>query len=449
MNMRLTITAVLLAIVSVIAAILIVPGSSEASERTATRKLLPAGAFDLEAVQAIDLARGDGTTLRFERDGENWNQVEPITHPMDAFSIRQLIVQAVEANVLGEVALEESSSGATADTLGLDPPVATLTFHAATGEGVKIKFGRRGLGGRAYAQLDGEEAVLVIDSELHDRAAVMDPREWRQRMLFRDVSIDADRIAFDAGTTRLELRRQHRQWLMTQPATTRADELKVEEYVANLAKAQVAGFILDQPDALDRFGLAPGVALLEVETGDKPVQRLGLGVEIGSSTGDRFALVDGRPVVVRINRATVQALFPAPETLIDPTASGVQAADVKTITIRAGTTELVFERDLERWLARSHDSVEVSSALVEELLTQLTELRAPGVSIEPYPMEKQVATVTFAGFDAKPIDTVRIVRDEETGQWGLENGDNVLRVFPASMKLRLSPDDYGLVGLTP
>lgn len=447
MNGRLTLLAVAVAVMSLIAAVLIVPRGSEGAVRHAARKLIAPGTLDVDAVDAIDLARADGEKLRFERDGDAWRQTQPIVHPMDPYSIRQLIIQAVDAEVLGTMAPGDAGE-VNAGTLGLDPPVATLTFESA-GQPTTLKLGRRGLGGRAYAQLAGDDSILIIKSDLQERATAMDPREWRDRSLFHGVNIEASRIAFDAGATKLELKRQHAAWMMSQPTATRADDVKIEDYVAALAKAQVAGFILDSPEDLARFGLEPAVATLEIESAGTPVQRLRLGLPIGASTGDRFAMIEGRPVVVRINQATVNALFPAPETLIDPTASGTQAADVKIITIRSDAGELIFERDLEKWRAPSHGNIEVSAALVEELLRQLTELRAPRVSVEPYPAEKQVATVTLSGFSRKPLDTVRIVKDEATGQWGLENGDNVLRVFAASMKLRLSPADYGLSSTVP
>ena len=56
--------------------------------------------------------------------------------------------------------------------------------------------------------------------------------------------------------------------------------------------------------------------------------------------------------------------------------------------------------------------------------------------------------VTLFGFDTRPLDTIRIARDPETGKWALENGDNVLRVFPASLQPRLTSADYGLLPST-
>ena len=64
-----------------------------------------------------------------------------------------------------------------------------------------------------------------------------------------------------------------------------------------------------------------------------------------------------------------------------------------------------------------------------------------------YPRDSQVATITMYGFDARPLDTVRVARDPETGAWALDNGDDVLRIFPAETTIPLTPDDFGLGGL--
>jgi hypothetical protein len=50
------------------------------------------------------------------------------------------------------------------------------------------------------------------------------------------------------------------------------------------------------------------------------------------------------------------------------------------------------------------------------------------------------------GFDARPLDTVRVARDPETGRWALDNGDDVLRMFPAETPIPMTPADFGLGG---
>jgi hypothetical protein len=151
-------------------------------------------------------------------------------------------------------------------------------------------------------------------------------------------------------------------------------------------------------------------------------------------------------VVFLLSKRVGQVLFHPPTALADHTASGVISADVRSLWIRGARGEVRLERDLERWFAPDHGGVEVSADLVAELLEQLTNLRAPEGTIQPFPREPEVATITMHGFDTRPLDTVRIAQDSQTGKWALENGDHVLRVFPASMRLRLTASDFGLTG---
>ena len=79
------------------------------------------------------------------------------------------------------------------------------------------------------------------------------------------------------------------------------------------------------------------------------------------------------------------------------------------------------------------------------LFTQLFRLQPQKIELKEFPDERQVATVILIGFDRRPIDAVRIARDE-LDNWILENGDDVLRFFPPSVILPLNAADFGLIG---
>jgi hypothetical protein len=156
-------------------------------------------------------------------------------------------------------------------------------------------------------------------------------------------------------------------------------------------------------------------------------------------------MIEGRPVVVKLTEPVLRALIRLPQDLAAPTASGAQAADVKTIIIRHQGAELKLQRDLERWRAPEHrDVTDVSAALVQELLEHLTMLRATRVELREYPRDQELATITLYGFDDKALDTIRIARDPQTNGWLMDNGDNVLRAFPTGLKLRMTPAEFGL-----
>ncbi len=415
--------------------------------------LLSRDRLPIDDVQTITLRRADEQPLAFERSERGWQQTEPFAHPMDIFSIRQLLVQTARVEVTERLKPQQLQGGRSEAALGLDPPQAELTLQWPQGA-ITLQFGRRGVAGRWYVRIAGFEHVYVATGDLHDRVVEMDPKEWRDRTIFAGADVDAKKIIIQQGDQRTVLEKDRRQWRMTEPARTRIAELAQDEFFQALGRARSAGFILDQPHNLAQFGLdepiaslavitehpeAQGQELVRVET----TQRLLVGARRGIGSEDRFGMIQGRPVVFQLPAQVVREFFRSPKSLVSLTASGVVPADVKTLIIRSGQSELRLVRDLDQWQAPAF-SADVPAESVNELLQQLTTLRASQIIFKDYPFELEVATITMRGFDNKPIDTVRIAREADTGRWALENGDNVLRIFAESLHLLLTASDFGL-----
>jgi hypothetical protein len=198
------------------------------------------------------------------------------------------------------------------------------------------------------------------------------------------------------------------------------------------------------PEDLSKYGLDQPAARLVVQRGQER-ETLLLGTQAGLVTNDRFAMVEGVPTVVRLDESTLRALLPGVISLIQPTATGVRAADVKAIEVvhrDGGSIRLV--RELDHWLLQRRISGgeivsgKAEKAMVDELLSTLTETRAPEVIVQEFPSNLAYANVTFFGYDGSPLDTVRIAQEVENGRWAIENGDGVLRVFPTTTSLPIS-----------
>lgn len=457
-----TIILLVLAIAGV-AAMAFVARRESAEGSTGLRKqmLLTREQLPVDELTRITLRRGAEPPLVLEREGSAWMQVQPFAHPMDAFSIRQLAQQALQLEVADRMKPSDLPQSLSLATLALEPPLARVKYEWSGGEQT-VELGKSFVAGRAYMRLAGNEEICVVNQALHQRALHDDPREWRDRSIFMNVGIDSDRIERADGDQSMVLARDRKQWKMLQPVQTRLDPSARDAMMQELGRAQVGGFILDQPGDLTKFGLDKPVATISVLTtrlregngdaenpsgapvGTQEVQKLLIGATVSAGSQDRFGLIEGRPVVVRIPASVLASLFRKPQSLAAATASGVVPADVKSLIIRKGKDELRLERDLEKWRAVEHDGVEVPAGLVEELLGQLTSLQAIAVEFREYPRDLEVATITLYGFDAKPIDTVRIAQEKDNGRWALENGDNVLRIFPPGLKRSLTAEEYGL-----
>jgi hypothetical protein len=438
MSFKPTIVVVVLALLGVAVVVAVRRPDAVATESTVAA--LP-GASDLPAddLTRITVERAGAPALEFARGDQGWAQVRPFAHPVDPFSIRQLAIGVAQLEVvkrLGADALDGID-------LGLDPPRSAVTY-AWPGGTWTLHFGRRAVAGRWYLRVAGDPAVYVVRGDLYERAVTMDSKEWRDRTIFPGVSPDADRITIADGGNRTVLQRDRRRWQMIEPVRTRVDAAALDELLSALGRAASGGFIADQPEDLARFGLdrPVGTVTVTLPRGAGELQ-LAVGSRMGVGSEDRFGIVSGPPVVVRVPEAVLAAFFRPARTFIDPTASGVTAANVKSLIVRGPGDELRLERDLERWRA-AEQGVEVPPELVEGLLQQLTARRASRLELRPYPRDLQVATVTMYGFDGMPLDTVRIAREPDGGPWLLDDGDDVLRVFPAETTIPLTPAEFGL-----
>ncbi len=451
MSFRPTIVVLIMAVIGVVAAIVVRHG--ERPGAAAAEGLIEAvRGIPVQRVDGIALRRDRGQAMVFERTANGWQQVEPFRHPMEAYSIRQLPLLAAQLAFLKQLGSAELGAEAVAD-LWLRPPMAVLSLRWPRGT-VTIEFGRRGVAGRSYLRIAGNDTVYVVNSRLYERAVEMDPREWRSRTIFESVGVDSDEVVIAEGQRRTVLRRDRKQWRIVEPVATRLDPPARDELFGALGRARSGGFILDEPRDPASFGLKEPVASLTVTStrlvqGAEGIQRhtiqqrLLVGAPMGVAARDRFGLIEDRPVVVKLPEAVLRDFFPSLQSLIDPTASGTNAADVVSLIIHTADGELRLTRDLDQWSAGAQES-DVSAVLVGDLLDLLTTRRASEIQIKPYPKELEVATIILQGPHGRPLDTVRIVREPATGRWGLENGDGVLRIFSAQVEIRLTPGDFGL-----
>lgn len=476
MRLPSTILAVLLAVLGVIA---MRYTSRHDVGRTATagpQRLLAAADLPVDEIDRVTIARAGSMPMVFERTASGeWSQTQPFEFPMDPFSIRQMAAAARELDVLDRIPPDALGSDQSLTTLQLEPPAGEITYQWPGGS-LTLELGRRSVAGRAYLRRRGDDAVCIVNQKLHERVLDMNPAEWREKRLFKYAGADSQRIGWQQGDVKLTLERTGRQWTMTEPLRTRVDPTNLDAFLQALGRASAATFILDiaDPKELANFGLANPVGVLTIVTspqapsqsgssvpGTQPAavtERLLVGQRRSTSTQDRFGMIEGRPVVIGLSEPVIEALFRNKESLASPTGSGVKPADVKSIVIRATPattssavvgaatqpTELKLERDLEKWRAPEHGNAEVNAEQVQTLLDQLCTLRAPEVQFKDFPRELQIATITLYGFDQRALDTIRIAQEKNSPSTALENGDNVLRVFPQGLKLQLAPADYGL-----
>lgn len=425
-----------------------------------TVPLVPAETVDPERVDEIVLER-EGVVHRFVRKGQGWQQLEPVSHAIDGWSMRQLIGKVLKAESVRSIGLSALAADARAKSLaeaGLSPPAGRIELiESADASGrrreLAIELGRRSLAGRAYARVgvggsgSASTGYSVIDGALHEFALGRDPREFRRRELFVDLG-DIERLAFRAGESELVLVKEGRGYRIASPVQARADRVQVEELLDALRRAKSSGFVSDRPVELSAYGLGPAMASLEL--GSAGVTRtLLIGDSVSLGAQDRFGLIDGTSTVVRIPAEVLATIVPRLDRIVDAVATGVRARDVGGIEIASGMRRISLRRESDGWSAAAGEQGggesrqgSVERDRVEGLLKALSETRAQSVELAAFPSAESIATITLLGFGGEPLDTVRIARRESDAKWILENGDGVLRLHGA-IELPLTADELG------
>ena len=438
--------------------------SDATSTTQVMRPLVAADAIDPERLGEVLLTR-DGVLYRFVRKGDSWSQTEPVVHPVDGWSMKQLASRVLKLEVVRIV-----SSGATSDATaalhdaGLAPPLGRLELRElAQSDGsrrtIVIDLGRRSLAGRAFARVESSDAAsrsandfAVVNAGLHEFAIDREVHEFRRRELFVDLG-EVDRVEFSSGDKRTELVRKGRTFRVESPVQARADRAQAEELVDALRRARSSGFVTDAPTDLAVYGLAPPAAMITVWSGNTQTNVL-IGDPVSIGAQDRFGLVEGTSTVLRLSATTLATALPRVERLVDAIASGVRAADVGALEIALTSGQrITLRREVNKWTATVSEQgatteprvLAVDSNAVERLLAALTQTRAASLEIAAFPAQDAVGLVTFFGFGNEPIDTVRVARRQEQGATKtiLENGDGVLRVHGA-IDLPLSADELAL-----
>lgn len=420
------------------------PGQGAAPARTPST-LVDADELSPGDIDAIRVSKRDGKAAAFQREGDTWWQVEPIRHRAQTVAMLALVESALQMEVLDEL---EDTDPESLKLFDLLPPRGTIRF-AFDGNELVFELGRTGIGGRGYLRQNGTGPVLVTNGNLHTYVLDQDPVRWRDRLLFPGIGIDIDHIERLIGDSRIVVEREGAEWRMTSPISTRLDQDAMARHVIELVRSSWSDVILEEPDDLAVFGLDPPAASIRIRHGED-VLVLHVGERLSSNTEARSAIVEGVPVVLRLESDTVGSILSDPVGLIDRTGSGVQPADVKRIVIESDGSTLVLERELDTWTAPDHEGRVVPSEPVESLLESLTRLRATEVEIKDYPAELERARVTLHGFGGRPLDTIRLLRETgDSSRWGMENGDGVIRIHPEFLVLPLRAADYELPGDTP
>ena len=397
-----------------------------------------------DRIDTIALVSPRGT-LRYERRGDAWRQVEPYEHPTDPAAIRMLLATACDAAPAYRVSLGEAPANT-----GLASSDLALELGSGKEKVARFRIGADHPAGLAWIGEERSGLAGPCPPELRRQAIAAASGALRDDRLFELAGADSDRIRIvtpgpQGGAMVIE--RGAGGWRMTEPFTCRADEAAVGAFLQAAARLRHAGQV--QADAGDGavHGLATPSAEVIIRTMD-PARGIAReeGVQFGadSGAGAIFARQVGRPPVVSVEaRQLAGVLLPA-GAFIDPRVSEVPAEDILSLRMldTEGRQRLHLRRDLGVW-SRVPDQGSpepIDDRAVRELLRSLCEVRASAIAGDLPRDEWRVGSIEVSRTDGSTRQ-VTLWRLPDGG-WAIREGESPARVFPSSLPMPIEPGDH-------
>jgi hypothetical protein len=207
-------------------------------------------------------------------------------------------------------------------------------------------------------------------------------------------------LTLKRGAEEVRLHREGQDWRLAHPVRERADQAAAGALASSLAGLSFSRD-LGAPEDPKTYGLDKPFLVLTFKAGDK-THTLSLGRATPGNTG-YYARRDDDPRVLLLAATAVRTLDQPLNALRDRTLLDFSVPQVKSITVKAGKTQVVLEKRGAAWHWQGHDAFKINPDRLERLLRYLSLVRvkefpspAPtdlkAVGLAPPALEVTVAT---------------------------------------------------------
>ncbi|WP_428388871.1 DUF4340 domain-containing protein [Mucisphaera sp.] len=320
---------------------------------------------DVTDIQRLELTL-DKQTVVIERQDNGWQQIAPVTFPMQGFAVDRVIRELLEMRRFETLETSDTDTPTTA-IARLDPPEATLTLTTADNQKIQARLGKRLPGDKAYLQrLDTTDApdptlpILVVDDDLH--LAILDEgvNNWRTTTLSAPTPNQIDSLIITpAAEDPLTLFRQADRWSLDNNGIERTDQQAATSLIQALSRLRIDSFTADNPIDLTLYGLLRPrlvVSAIPKKTEDAvpatgssendpalpgpthtPALNLLIGAPADMETTTRFAAIaqgdEPISVVFTLRDGDIEAFRQTADDLRDPRVLAITTTDIERITV--------------------------------------------------------------------------------------------------------------------
>lgn len=309
--------------------------------------------------KSIELAYPAGSMKLAKNEKGNWELAAGAKkYPADANAVDNLLASLASTKIDKFVDPAPKSPA----SYGLDKPRVTITVST----GAKGEFGLS-LGGsiteapaqqpqmnpnqpppqpeeKVYVQRRGETEVVQVPGSLY-AALLKTPQDLRDKTILAVNTINATKVAYTVGTSTVELEKgapvkdKPGVWQLKKPQALTADSKKVEKLLQDLKGLQATGFV-DEPGALEQYGLDKPTCTIAIEEGTTKLPLLSIGKAASDGSGTFFKRADN-PVVFKANGSLVRGLETKAERLRDLQVLRLDRTEIKSIVMKAKDRDTV------------------------------------------------------------------------------------------------------------
>jgi Domain of unknown function (DUF4340) len=381
--------------------------------------------FDLkpDEIAQIEL-RGPARDLVIQRNGPSlWRIVKPVQTPADN-SIADGIANAISGLQVVDTVDENPADLA---NFGLENPANTVivtTTDKRILPGIMVGSDTP-VGNNSYIKTTDKPAVLLIPAGF-TVAAGRTLKELRSHVLVGLTADQMNRVAVShPDGSVIEVARKGDDWMITKPREYPADKAAVQQLLDVIVGARVAEFIEDNPQDLQKFGLARPALQFEVSGGKdnaKETVLIGFKQAEAGKSAVYARVAEGNQPISTVADYIVKAVDKSFDDLRDKTVLEFDESKVARITLIGGPVSILLERAPgDKWnVVAEGKTVPAKLEVASSLLDQLHELKGtkivqnPMTDPKPFGMLNPTLTATLSDHSGNPIGSIYVSEIEET-----------------------------------
>jgi hypothetical protein len=418
MELRKTVLA--LALLAIIGGFAFYISREPSPAQSKTYKLFQIAPADIAQIEL----HGPARDLVIERsDAGLWRIVKPVDTAADSVAVDSLASAIANLQVVDTLG---TNAGDLAN-FGLENPAVTVTVTTKDKRvlpGVMVGSDTP-IGSNTYIKTTNQSAILLIGEGFKSEAN-RTLNDLRSRVL---INLTADQITRVAVThpdgSAMEIARNGDTWKITRPREWPADKAAVQGLLDTIATVQVADFVEDRPQDLEKFGLANPTLELEVYGGKDNAKH---SIEFGAKQPDAgknavFARAsEGDQPVVTIADYVIKAVDQSFDDLRDKSVFAFDEARVARLTLIGGPVSIVVERPPGgKWSVIAEGrTAPAQPEVAASMLGQLHDLKGTSIVQDPmtdpprFGMDHPNLTAVLYDQGGKEIGSVYVAQVETT-----------------------------------